>query len=175
MDLSQINLNKVTFENCQFIDCDFSESALNQCKFIDCSFKNSNLSLAKLNNSLVNEVEFNACKMTGVNWNQARWSNITLASPIFFKACDVSLSSFYELKLPELSMIDCKAHDVDFRGCDLTRADFTRTDFEKAEFMHTRLNHADFREAINYIINPVENSLTRAKFSFPEVVNLLRG
>ena len=31
------------------------------------------------------------------------------------------------------------------------------------------------RGAINYMIDPTENSIKKAKFSFPDVVNLLRS
>lgn len=175
VDVRGNTVEKVIFENCRFIDCDFRETFFYQCKFVDCCFKSSNLSLIKLNNSSFNEVEFDACKLTGVNWTQVRWSSIALISPIYFKSCDISLSTFYQLKLPELSIIDCKAHDVDFRECDLTRADFTKTNLEKSQFMHTKLNEADFRDSINYIISPLENSLSRAKFSVPDVLNLLHA
>ena len=129
--------------------------------------------MVKFDGSSFNETEFDACQLTAINWTQAHWPGIALASPLFFRACDISFSSFYELKLSELLILNCKAHDVDFRNCDLTRANFTGTDLEKTEFMHTMLNYANFRDAINYIINPLENSLAKAKFSFPEVVNLL--
>jgi len=168
-------VEKVIFENCRFIDCDFSETSFYQCKFVDCYFKSSNLSLIKVNSSSFNEVEFDGCKMTGINWALVRWPSIALTSPIYFKSCDISLSTFYQLKLPELLIIACKAHDVDFRGCDLTRADFTKTDLENSQFMHTKLNETDFRGSVNYVISPVENSLSRAKFSTPDVINLLQA
>jgi uncharacterized protein YjbI with pentapeptide repeats len=113
--------------------------------------------------------------MTGINWAQAHWTTIALTSLIFFNYCDISYSNFYELKLTELSLLNCKAQHVDFRGGDLAQSNFTGTDFANSEFMHTKLQAADFREAVNYNINPVENNVTEAKFSFPDVVNLLHS
>jgi len=173
IDVENNEIKDIVFENCKFIDCNFKEASFCKCKFIDCCFKSSDLSLLNINGSSFSDVEFDSCKMTDINWTLAWWPSITLTSPIFFNHCDISFSSFYELKLATLSIINCKAQDTDFRGCHLDSADFTGTDLEKAEFMHTVLNNADFSNAINYVINPVENSLANAKFSFPEVVNLL--
>lgn len=174
LDMNKSTIIKTIFEECNFIDCHFSEATFNHCKFVDCAFKSSDLSLAKLNDSTFVDIEFNACKMTGVNWTSANWPNFTLACPVFFNACDLSLSNFYELKLPEISMIDCKAHDVDFRECDMTSADFSNTDLEKSQFIHTNLSKANFIGAISYFISPVENCISKAKFSLPEAINLLQ-
>ncbi|GAH27414.1 unnamed protein product, partial [marine sediment metagenome] len=47
------------------------------------------------------------------------------------------------------------------------------TDFTKSLFIHTNLTKADFTESINYNIDPNQNEIKNAKFSFPEVVSLL--
>ena len=68
---------------------------------------------------------------------------------------------------------NCKAHDVGFESCDLTGADFVKTDLTNTRFSSSKLNNCDFREASNFNINPTENSVEGANFSFPEVLNLL--
>ena len=39
--------------------------------------------------------------------------------------------------------------------------------------MHTNLKHADFTNAINYNIDTQFNTVTKASFSFPDVIALL--
>ena len=67
----------------------------------------------------------------------------------------------------------CKAHDVDFSECDLTESDFFETDFLDSRFNQTKLDRCDFRDAVNYSIDPLENSIVGASFSTPDVLNLL--
>lgn len=168
-------LDGITFESCTFADCSFNETSFYRCKLVETTFKSSVLTLVKVSSTYFSEVEFYSCKMTGINWTYMNYPTIVVTSPIHFNACDISYSNFYELKLPDMTVIDCKAYDVDFRLCDLTNADFTNTDLEKSQFMHTKLDGADFTDAINYLINPMENSLKKAKFSTPDVINLLRS
>ena len=132
------------------------------------------MSAVKLPYSSFNNANFNSCKLIGINWAQVKWPYIALVAPIAFNDCDISLSSFFELKLSELILTNSKAHDVDFRGCELIGADFSGTDFEKSQFMKTTLKNADFANASNYNINPTENNISKARFSFPDVCNLLQ-
>ena len=172
----EIKKNKVqlcNFEDCKFVNCNFSETQFIECKFTDCEFKNSNLSLIKFDKSKFFETNFKGCKVTGVNWTSLDWSSFNLTSPIFFESCDISFSVFSSLELQEICLQDCKAHDVDFSECNLAGADFFRTDLKDSRFTLCKLDKCNFHEAINYFINPLENSIEAAKFSSPEVLNLL--
>jgi uncharacterized protein YjbI with pentapeptide repeats len=75
--------------------------------------------------------------------------------------------------LKEACLQDCKAHDVDFSECDLKGADFFRTDLKDSRFVLCKLDECNFQEAVNYYIDPLENSIEGAKFSSPEVLSLL--
>lgn len=174
-DLSLENevLQEKIFENCQFESSKFNAAEFLNCKFIDCEFKNCDLSSVKVVNSTFNEVVFEDSKLIGINWTQAKWPQVSLMSPIKFYKCNLSHSSFYELSLKEIVIEECKANDVDFRFGDFAYASFIMSDFLGSHFVKTKLNHADFTEAMNYNINPVENDISKAIFSIPEVVNLL--
>lgn len=111
--------------------------------------------------------------MTGVNWTSLNWSNVALSAPLFFYSCDVSFCVFNALQLPDLVMTGCKAHDVDFAECDLANADFFETDFSAARFNLTKLNGCNFKDAVNYSIDPLQNSIEGASFSVPDVLGLL--
>jgi len=161
------------FERCEFVDCDFNESEFTNCKFVECVFKHTNLASVKLTQARFIETRFELCKIIGVNWTLLNWTGITLSAPIGFDSCDISFSAFNSLKLPGLIVRNCKSRDVGFESCDLTGADFCKTDLTNTRFNSSKLNDCDFREASNFSINPTENSIKGANFSFPEVLNLL--
>ncbi|WP_238400459.1 pentapeptide repeat-containing protein [Legionella bononiensis] len=161
------------FEQCTFKQSSFIETNFISCKFVDCEFSSCNLSSAQFKNTALNEIVFEECKMIGINWTQAKWPLIKLSSPIKFYKSNISHSSFFELELRDLVIEECKAHDADFRGCDLSNGVFILTDFQGSQFMHTTLYSADFTDAINYAINPIENNIRKGKYSMPDAMNLL--
>lgn len=143
------------------------------CKFTDCVFKDSNLNTVRLHGTRFRSTEFSACKITGVNWTSLDWNSVALSAPMFFDACDISYSVFSGLQLPELQLTRCKAHDVDFSECDLTEADFFEADLLNTRFNQTKLDRCNFKDAINYMIDPLNNSIEGASFSVPDVLSLL--
>jgi len=90
-----------------------------------------------------------------------------------FYRCILNDSSFFELTLAELVMEECKAHDVDFRGTNLSQSTLKHSDLHQSLFGKTNLCGADFREALNYNIDIFDNELKGAKFSRFEAVRLL--
>jgi uncharacterized protein YjbI with pentapeptide repeats len=64
--------------------------------------------------------------------------------------------------------------EVYFTNTDLQEADFTETDLLGTLFHQCNLTQSDFRNAKNYGINIQTNNLKKAKFSFPEAINLLK-
>lgn len=175
LKLDGLEIINKTFEDCNFINSSFNEASFISCKFVECEFKSCNLSSIKLNNTSFLDVIFNGSKLLGINWSYAKWPYIKLASPIKFYQCNISYSSFYELDLKEILIEECKAYDVDFREANLSNGSFMRTDFDGSLFMHTKLNSADFTDAINYSIHPIENDIRKGKFSLPDALALLNS
>lgn len=163
------------FDSCTFRECDLSEVVLSKCKFIDCQFIQCNFSLMKVSLSKFSDVIFDECKMVGVDWTKAAWSSLALTAPIKFHKCILNDSSFFGLGLEELVMEECKAHDVDFRECNLTEANFSYSDFSHSLFKKTNLTRANFAEAINYDIDIYFNEIKGAKFCRYEAARLLEG
>lgn len=163
------------FEGCHFQDCNFTDSTFNKCKFIECTFTRCNFSVVKVNQSRFTDVEFYECKMVGIDWTMASWPRLVFSVSINFNKCIISNSSFFGLKLDEIKIHECKAHDVDFRGGSFCRADFTYTDFANGQFGKANLCGADFSEATNYDIDIFSSKITRAKFSRHEAVRLLNS
>ncbi|MFR1235582.1 MAG: pentapeptide repeat-containing protein [Barnesiella sp.] len=157
------------FRKCTFYHCNFSESTFENCTFDTCYFNNCNLSLTKFNHSLLNKVRFSHSKIIGVIWMEAgKLKDLTFEHSI------LNFSSFWGMKIKDLHINNCTAHDVDFCEADIKKAEFIRTDLHKSLFRNTILVNANFTEAKNYSsIDISSKNTTGAKFCLPEAINLL--
>ena len=73
INFTQNPIAKGEYENCTFINCDLSNSALANIKFIECEFEGCNLSMAKLNNTALQDAKFVNCKMMGMHFDVAKY------------------------------------------------------------------------------------------------------
>ena len=132
--------------------------------------KRCNFSNVKLYDTKLSEVDFIECKLAGVDFrdcNQLLFSiNIlrSKAAYCIFHGLDLSGS-----RLTKSELTDCI-----FEGARLQRADFRESDLRGADFSRANLESSDFRGALNYQINPQESRVTKAKFSYPQVLSLLK-
>lgn len=163
----------VEFEECEFRDCDFTESTFRKCKFIECSFIRCNLSVIKVPQTRFTDVTFDECKLTGVDWTRADWPRLMSTVTLKFNKCIINDSSFFGLSMDEVSVEECKAHDVDFREGSFCRGVFSYSDFTGSLFSKTNLTGADFSEAVNYNIDIFNNTVSKAKFTRYEAIRLL--
>ena len=175
LNLSLNAMESTVFEECTFIECNFSEASLRQCKFVDCEFSQCNLSNLTLKYSKFLSVDFDECKIIGVDWTTASWPSIVVGSQIKFYKCNISDSVFFGLDLSEIVIQDCKAHNVDFREGNFSESDFSLSDFNGSLFSQTTLSGTDFIEATNYNIDINFNTIRQAKFSRYEALSLLDG
>jgi uncharacterized protein YjbI with pentapeptide repeats len=118
---------------------------------------------------------FEDTKIIGVDWTEAAWPKGKFLDPITFSKCVINHSTFIGLSLPEIRIIECIAHEVDFREADLSQADYAHTDLAGSLFINTNLSQADFTHARNYTINAGLNTLKKTKFSLPEAMSLLHS
>jgi uncharacterized protein YjbI with pentapeptide repeats len=169
------HLEYIGFDSCVFKECDFSGALFDHCKFIDCEFVRCNLSVVRLNASRFLEVAFKECKVIGVDWTLAAWSNLQLPSPITFEQCVLNDSSFFGLYLSEMTIEDCKALDVDFREGDFNESTFSGSDLSNCLFDGANLTGAHFENAENYYIDINNTRIKKATFSRLEAVSLLES
>lgn len=172
---SRKELDEELFDGCTFEGCDFSESLFHRCTFRDCRFVRCNLSVMKIGYSRFVDVTFDECKVVGIDWTQGQWPRLALGSPFIFNKCVLDGSSYYGLYLKDCVIKGCRAHDVDFRGADLSGADFSSTDLLNSLFASTKLVGANFFAAINYSIDINNNQIKQAKFCRLEAVCLLES
>ena len=83
IDYSTEKFEKGEYENCAFINCNFTALDLSNINFIECTFENCNLSNVELKNTQFQSVLFIDCKLMG----------------LFFSSCnklmlDISFKSF---------------------------------------------------------------------------------
>jgi uncharacterized protein YjbI with pentapeptide repeats len=173
LDLKKKALTSKHFTDCLFKSCDLTAAVIRLCVFKDCRFESCNLSLAALHGSVFSGVTFKDSKLVGVNWTEAAWPRIQLASPVQFEGCLLNDSVFLGLKLGGTRITRCLAKGADFRDADLSKADLTHTDFSGALFGQTDLTGANLDQARNYAIRISDNKVKGASFSMPEAMALL--
>lgn len=157
------------FDNCTFERCDFSHQNLSNFRFIDCTFEDCNLGLATLENTQFQSVLFSKCKLIGLKFEQCN----SFGMAVQFVSCVLDFSSFYQCVLKNTSILQCSLREVDFTESVWVGSRFTGSDLSLSVFDRTQLEKVDFREAINYQIDPENNSLKGAQFSLAQVSGLL--
>lgn len=167
--LLETPLQQGEYENCNFHELDLSETDFSQFKFINCSFNDCNLSLSRLSKTAFQDVRFKGCKMMG--WRMDQCSDFGLQ--VQFEQCILQHASFYKKKLARTRFENCQLQEADFSECDLSHAEFVNCDLNLAVFANTNLEKADLRTASRYTIDPDQNRLKRAKFSWPALAGLL--
>lgn len=175
LDFSNQEITNKEFEVCTFKECNFSEAIFRQCNFVDCEFSQCNLSMVNFAYSRFSDVSFRESKLIGIDWTKVSWPELTFSSPFKFYQSLISDCSFYGLSLQEITLEECKAHNVDFREADFSQANFAYTDLAGSFFNRTNLSGANFLEATNYDIDIYQNQIKNAKFSRHEAVRLLES
>jgi fluoroquinolone resistance protein len=173
LKLNRARIESSAFLDCRFHRCSMVEAVLRSCRFHRCTFTGCDLSLAEVAGSVFVSVQFEECKLAGINWTKASYNQPSIGKPLSFKKSILNHSTFISLPMQGTKIIECMAHEVDFREADLSDSSFTGTDLHGSLFGNTTLHSADLRSARNYRIDPTENSLKDARFTLPEAMSLL--
>lgn len=163
------SIERGTYEECIFKNCDFSEAYLNGYTFENCTFIDCNLANANVQNSMFQKVSFDRCKLLGIHFNKA---NLFLFE-VFFEECQLNFSSFNNCNLKNTTFNSCQLASVDFSNSDLSGVYLNNCDLKNAVFDTTNLEKADFTTAYNFDISPEHNKLKQAKFSLEGLPGLL--
>jgi len=169
-------IEEKVFVACTFRKCDFQESQFLRCNFKDCLFEQCNLNLITVEGSVFQNIRFEKSKMIGINWVKASWGKSSfhqLLKKVDFFECVLNYNTFMGIKLDKIKMEKCIAKEVNFNETDFTDASLRHTDFSGSMFSHTNLTRTDFYKAVNYSIDPVNNTLKKTRFLLPEALSLL--
>jgi uncharacterized protein YjbI with pentapeptide repeats len=160
---------KGEYEQCTFVDCDFSNADLGGSSFGKCTFRRCNLSNARLNGAAFREVKFADCKLMGLHFDSCNPIGLEFSA----ESCLLNYSFFVQVKMRKTRFKDCQMREADFTGADFTDSVFDHCDLLSAVFDGTNLERADLSTAHSYSIDPEKNRIRRAKFSLPDVIGLL--
>lgn len=169
IDFTQQLPAKGGYENCTFVNCNFSAVDVGGLNFVDCEFTACNLSNCKMVKTGWRQVSFIQCKLLGLRFDTCN----DFLFAVSFDNCKLDFASFFKVKLKGTTFKDCSLHEVDFTEADLTAAVFSNCDLKDASFGATNMEKADFRTAFNYSIDPAENRLKQARFSAQGLAGLL--
>lgn len=169
LDFTRAPLVGKRFYDVDFIGCNFSNTFLDGTIFENCRFRDSLLSLTSVINTQLIDVTFSECKLNGINFAVTNSFMIDIS----LDNCVVENSTFAELSLVEGVFTNSRIAECDFIRTNLTGADFGGSDLSGTAFHNCNLSKANFCSATGYRINPTNNIVKRARFSYPEVVSLL--
>ena len=149
------------YDNCLFSNCDFSEIRFGEVIFENCRFVQCNLSLVKMNKTSWSNVRFEECKMTGIEFSNC--NRFTFSAS--FTASNLNYALFITNNLQDTRFVNCSLKEATFSESNLKGASFANCDLSRAIFSSSNLEKADFSTALNFEINPNNNTLTKSKFS----------
>lgn len=168
--LNDATVKEVFFEECTFEACSFITCRFERLRFLGCRLEGCVLSAVTPMNCRFEKVDFTSCKVIGIDWTRTLETR-----DMHFRDCQLNYSNFRFLDMPGLEMVGCEVKDADFIETRLKKAVFRKSDLEKTRFFKADLTEADFREAVNYYVDPTVNTLKKTRFSLPEVVSLLNA
>lgn len=178
MHFEQKKFVQRTVENYEFIECDFESCSFDECtavgcRFIDCRFNNCNIISLRSKHTELKRTEFTGCNLIGIHWNELLPAG-NVAEPLrALKDCYLKYNSFINMNLRKFDFSKNVILDSVFEDCSLLESDFRNSRLESTYITRCDIRQSDFREATGYQIDITTNRMKHAKFSFPEVINLL--
>ena len=157
------------FDNCVFTSCSFVTADLSNLNFFECIFISCDFSNAKFSNTSLKEVMFKNSKLLGIDFSVLNPFLLSFS----FEGCILNYSSFFKLKIKKTNFKKCSLLEVDFAEAKLEESVFSECDLSGAIFEYTNLEKADFRESVNYILDPEKNKIKAAHFSKDGIAGLL--
>lgn len=161
------------FVECRFENCEFDTLHVKNCKFIDCTFSGCRVINPVFEHCAMTGNDFLSCQLFGINWDSL--STGFVAPVEHFEDCQLKYNNFVNMNLPKFTFSGNDILESLFGDCDLSHSRFSACHLKRTEFYRCDLTGADFECADGYVVDISNCELKNAVFSFPEVVNLLRG
>ena len=169
VDYSEKRLEIGEYDNCTFINCNFSNSDISNIAFIECEFIDCNMSSTRVKNTGFKTVKFTDCKLLGIKFHECDEFLLSMS----FNNCQLNFASFYQLKIKNTLFKDCNLTETDFTETDLTNSLFDNCDLTNTVFNASIIEKVDFRTAYNYTIDLEVNKSKKTLFSLNGVQGLL--
>lgn len=173
-----LNLCGERIEGMEFVDCTFQrcvleEMTLRNCRFTDCTFMDCRIANPTIEHTLMTGSRFVRCGLMGVAWKN--FSSGYLLPVERFTDCQLRYHHFLDMELGKFDFSGSTVRDSMFADCRLRESCFSGCSLQGTEFFRCDLSGADFRHASGYTVDLEGCTLRGARFSFPEVVDLLNG
>jgi len=175
LQYSDETLEGAEYCDCKFYNCQFTNVKMRNCSFTDCEFFNCAFRNVKFEFSTMKNSSFTESLLMGINWNELQGKGAISFPVESFKNCMIKYNNFVESNLLSFDFSGSNISDTNFQDCLLMKACFKNVPFKDTNFTKCNLSYCDFRGANDYGIDINNNTLTRAKFSFPTVVCLLNS
>lgn len=172
-DLKDITVSGTEFTDCIFEYCTIDGAAIINCSFTDCTFIHCHISNLTVKHSSVNNLEFVSCCLSGIRWKEWSLSGSYIRPIRKMEDSQLKYNIFEEINFNKFDFSGNAMIASMFAGCQLSGSQFQNCQLDRTEFFRCDLKKADFRHATGYAIDLSTNEIKGAKFSFPEVVNLL--
>lgn len=161
------------FENCTFIGCNFTAVTFRNCAFSNCQFEKCAFRTIKFQFSTMQGSIFSECLLMGINWGELQSKGNRLFPIEKLERCTLKFNNFIHVNMIRFDFSNMTIQDSYFHDCRLSHASFRNDDMNRTNFSGCNLNCSDFRGARGYNIDLQSNTLKQARFSFPDVVDLL--
>lgn len=173
LSLSEEILAGFEFVDCRFVNCSFENCKLVRCNFSECVFEKCTITDLKIEYSEVKFLEFNDCILIGINWSLLKSTGRFGSVLNKLSNCKLKYNTFSEMSFSKFSFSTSSITGSTFAECDLVGSSFAKCDLSDTEFIRCDVRKADFRGAMGYKIDVLSSKLKAARFSYPEVTNLL--
>lgn len=169
VDFSTQKLDGVEYSGCIFKGCSFASIVIGNVEFLDCTFDGCNFTQIKLKGTGIKDTTFKDCKMLGVDFSGASKFLFTAA----FVDCMLDYSIFISKDLRGFGFNGCSLKSVVFEDCNLTKVRFGDCNLVDASFIGSNLTQSDFTTVTGLTLDPTQNKVKGARFSYPAVLALL--
>lgn len=167
-------LTDLEFSGCRFDSCALERVRLVRCRFTDCIFTGCRAAELECKDTILLDCTFESCHLTGINWSTLFGGGF-MAPIEAMRHCHLKYNYFTEMNFAGFDFSQNEILSSMFADCKLAKSNFSDCALEQTEFFRCDLTEADFRKASGYQIDLETNKLKKARFSYPEVVNLLNG
>lgn len=158
------------YEGVKFENCSLSQTSFENIIFNDCLFDNCDLSLINLMGTAFRKVKFVRCKLVGCHFEEMN----SMLFAATFMACDLSLSSFFQVHMEKCRFEQCIMKECDLSEIKASGVDFLRCDFALATFDHSDLTNANFTGSSAFDLNPQINKISGLTVDRDQIFGLIR-
>lgn len=163
------------FYDCTFEGCSFISTTLKACVFSSCRFVRCRLADLKNEGTTFRDCSFENSNLLSIDWAKVFPKSGIMPSVSRLDRCCIKYGVFSKINFGKFSFSGSDVVDSLFSDCRLSGGSFKGCNLKYTEFLRCDITGTDFTDASGYKVEITTCRMKGAKFSFPEVVNLLNG